>query len=126
MTQQTDAFTYLSQTPGQAPPPGQGYEPVGLSSATLMELYSSTTISTTTTLAAPVSGILVVFIAAGGIPVLPTAVGNLTYYVLKNDSGGSITPQTTSAQLIEGGAPTPITNNTSISVVSDGANWRVV
>lgn len=59
---------------------------------------------------------------------LPTAVGNNNMYTIKNnDATHSTTVATTSAQTIDGAASVVIaTQYQSISVVSDGANWRQV
>ena len=66
----------------------------------------------------------VVSTAAAGIPTLPTAVGITgRIYVLKNRSGGTITPATTSGQTIDGAAPAAIANGAVMIVQSDGANW---
>jgi hypothetical protein len=66
----------------------------------------------------------VVSTAAAGVPTLPTAVGITgRMYVLKNRSGSTITPATTSGQTIDGTAPAALVNNGLLIVQSDGGNW---
>jgi hypothetical protein len=66
----------------------------------------------------------VVSTAAAGVPTLPTAVGIAgRIYVLKNRSGGTITPATTAGQTIDGAVPPPIGNSALLIVQSDGSNW---
>lgn len=57
---------------------------------------------------------------------LPTAVGNSNLYTIKN-TAGTTTIATTSSQTIDGSLTATISvANTSLSVVSDGANWLIV
>jgi hypothetical protein len=58
---------------------------------------------------------------------LPTAVGNTNRYTVKNTGVATVSIATTAAQTIDGSA-SPITlpvANTSLDLVSDGANWRI-
>ncbi len=62
---------------------------------------------------------------ASGVPTFPTAVGITgQVYIFKNNSGGSITPATTSSQTIDGAAPAAIANKGVLRIYSDGANWQ--
>jgi hypothetical protein len=59
---------------------------------------------------------------------LPTAVGNTNLYTVKNTGVATVSIATTSAQTIDGSA-SPITlpvANTSLDLISDNANWRIV
>lgn len=59
---------------------------------------------------------------------LPTAVGITgRQYIVKNSGAGVITLATTSAQTIDGGATASLAvQYVSITVISDGANWKVI
>ena len=57
---------------------------------------------------------------------LPTAVGNTNRYTIKNISG-TTTINTTSAQTIDGSASATLSvSNTSLDLISDGANWNLI
>jgi len=100
--------------------------PVTPTVVTLPISRSILSITTATTLAG-VAGIdYVVLIGAGGVPTLPTAVGNTSQYTLKNTSGGAVTPAVTAAQTIDGAVPASLANNATLRVISDGANWRIL
>lgn len=63
--------------------------------------------------------------AAGAVPTFPTAVGALGQaFIFKNNSGGSITPATTSGQTIDGGAPASLANHGVLRILSDNTNWQ--
>lgn len=62
--------------------------------------------------------------AAGAIPTLPTAVGNVSRYTIVNMSGAAITPAVTAAQTIDGAVPASLANGAKINLTSDNANWR--
>ena len=87
---------------------------------------SISTVTTTVTIAAIAATDYVVFIGAGGIVTLPTAVGNTNQYTLKTIDTVSKTVATTSSQTIDGNTTIIITPNTSVDVVSDNTNWRIV
>jgi len=59
---------------------------------------------------------------------LPTAVGITGYaYNIKNTGSNTVTINTTSSQTIDGSlTATMSVTNTNLTVVSDGANWRVI
>ena len=57
---------------------------------------------------------------------LPTAVSNTNIYKVKNGSTGSITVAAPSSQTIDGSPSISLTANTSVDIVSDGADWRIV
>lgn len=66
---------------------------------------------------------------SGGFTVtLPTAVGSTRIYRIKKiASANTLTVATTSSQTMDGDTTISITaNNESISVVSDGTNWRII
>ncbi len=58
---------------------------------------------------------------------LPSAVANTNVYTVKNVGVNTVTIATSSAQTIDGSgtAPMPVPN-TSLTLVSDGANWNVI
>ena len=69
-----------------------------------------------------------VYLVSGTTTVtLPTAVGNTSLYTVKRVGSGVVTVATTSAQTIDGSASAPINvQYTSLSLVSDGANWNIL
>ena len=74
------------------------------------------------------SGEKVVKVTASGQTItLPTAVGNAAKLTYKLMVAGSLTLATTSAQTIDGGTTASIsTQYTSVTLISDGANWLVI
>lgn len=84
------------------------------------------TVTATVTLGATALTDYVTFIGASGVVTLPTAVGNTNRYTLKNIDSSNKTVSTTSAQTIDGSTTITLTPNTSVDVVSDNANWRVI
>jgi hypothetical protein len=87
-------------------------------------LRAVVTVTTATTLPA-VANEYLVRIQAGGTPTLPTAVGNTSTYILKNEDTADHNVPTTSSQTIEGFAsPFVLPPGQSIKVYSDNANWR--
>jgi hypothetical protein len=94
---------------------------------TLLSARTARTVSTvTSTVTLAAAGDLVVFIGAGGVVTLPTAVGNPFKYTLKNIHTVNKSVATTSSQTIDGSLSVVLTPNTSIDVVSDGTVWRVI
>jgi len=69
----------------------------------------------------------VYFVSGTTALTLPTAVGNTNLYTVKNTGAGTVTISTTSAQTIDGSssASLPVAN-TSLDLISDGSNWRIV
>jgi len=70
----------------------------------------------------------VYFVSGTTTLTLPTAVGNTNLYTVKNAGVNTVSIATTSAQTIDGSA-SPITlpvANTSLDLISDGSNWRIV
>ncbi len=57
---------------------------------------------------------------------LPNAVGNNNMYTVKNGGSETVTIATTSSQTLDGSLLAPITPNTSLSLISDNANWFIV
>lgn len=58
---------------------------------------------------------------------LPTAVGNSSFYTVKNAGSNTVSITTTSSQTIDGSTPITLpVPNTSLDIVSDGANWRII
>lgn len=57
---------------------------------------------------------------------LPTAVGNTNRYSIKNSGTNTVTVATTSTQTIDGSTTATLTPNTSLDVVSDNSNWRII
>lgn len=71
----------------------------------------------------------VIFDTSGGTmtATLPTAVGFSSFYNVKRSGGSNLSIATTSAQTIDGDASeTLIVDKTSLQLVSDGSNWRIV
>lgn len=67
-----------------------------------------------------------VVIAASGTITVPTAVGVTGQVrVYDNTSGSDVTLNRTGAETIEGEVSQTLPNNCSVSLRSDGANWRV-
>ena len=95
-----------------------------LSGARITRVVSS--ISSPTTLGAAASTDYVALVSGTTTVTLPTAVGNTNLYRIKNSGVATVTIATTSAQTIDGSAtaslPVP---NTSLSIISDGSNWRI-
>ena len=83
-------------------------------------------VTSSATLGATANTDYVALIGAGGAPTLPTAVGNTNRYTVKNVDTVNRTLATTGGQTIDGSATAVLTPNTSIDVISDGANWRVI
>lgn len=58
---------------------------------------------------------------------LPTAVGNGNLYTIKNTDGNTTTIATTSSQTIDGSTTAVIkVKYTSLTLISDGANWNLI
>lgn len=66
--------------------------------------------------------------SAGFAVTLPTAVGNTrAYHIKKIAAANTLTINTTSSQTIDGGTSIAITAlDETITVVSDGSNWRII
>lgn len=84
------------------------------------------TITTSVTIGATATTDYVVFVGASGAPTLPTAVGNTNMYTVKNVDTTNKTLSTTSSETIDGSTTATLTPNTSLDLVSDGTNWRIV
>lgn len=87
---------------------------------------NTSTVTTSVTVGAAASTDYVVFIGASGAVTLPTAVGNTNRYTLKTIDTTSKTIATTSSQTIDGSTTITLTPNTSVDVVSDTSNWRII
>ncbi len=85
-----------------------------------------TTITSNITLDAEVNVDYVVFIGTGGAPILPTALGNINRYTLKNIHATACTIATTASQTVEGLTTVTLAPDASIDVLSDGTNWRII
>ena len=58
---------------------------------------------------------------------MPTAIGNTNMYTVKNVGSNIVTIATTSSQTIDGSTSVPIkVKYTSLTLVSDGANWNLI
>jgi hypothetical protein len=84
-------------------------------------------IASPTTLGATALTDYVRFVSGTTTVTLPTAVGNTNRYTIKNSGSDTVTIATTSSQTIDGSttASLPVAN-TSLDLVSDGANWQIV
>jgi len=69
-----------------------------------------------------------VYFCVGTITImLPSAVGNVNLYTLKNTGSGVITVIPTGSETIDGAASVDISlSNMLLSFISDGSNWKVV
>lgn len=85
-----------------------------------------TSISTATTASAAANVDYVYLVSGTTTLTLPTAVSNTNRYTVKNTGTNTVTIATTSSQTIEGSATAALTPNTSLEVISDGSNWRVI
>ena len=92
--------------------------------ASIDRLVSS--IATPTTAGATAATDYVYFVSSTTTLTLPTAVGNINLYTVKNTGVNTVTIATTSAQTIDGSTTATLTPNTSLDLVSDTANWRII
>ena len=86
-----------------------------------------TSVSTATT-ASAVTGLDYVYLVSGTTTLtLPTAVGNINEYTVKNVGTNTVTIATTASQTIDGSTTVLLkVQYTSLSFISDGANWNIV
>lgn len=68
----------------------------------------------------------VILIGPGGSAVLPTAVGNVNRYTIRNVDSSSKTVSTTGGQTVDGGASVSIAAGATVDILSDNANWFVL
>jgi hypothetical protein len=87
---------------------------------------SIVSITSSITLGSTASTDYVSLVGSGGAPTLPTAVSNTNLYTIKNVHTANITISTTSSQTIEGSTTYDLTPGSSIDVISDTANWRII
>jgi len=87
---------------------------------------SVSSIATPTTAGATAATDYVYFVSSTTTLTLPTAVGNTNLYTVKNTGVATVTIATTSAQTIDGSTTATLTPNTSLDLVSDTANWRII
>jgi hypothetical protein len=102
------------------------YSSPGAGTSVITRLIQS--VSTSTNAGATASTDYVYLVSGTTTITLPTAVGNTNMYTIKNiDASLTTTIATTSSQTIDGSltATLPV-SNTSLSLISDGSNWRVV
>jgi len=88
-------------------------------------ILTRTTETVTTAVTLGAAGDYVVFVDAGGVPTLPTAVGNTSSYRVKNVSSDDQSLATTGAETIDGMATLTLGPGQAAEIVSDGANWRI-
>jgi hypothetical protein len=95
-----------------------GYTPIG-------RLTQSVAVNTA---AGSTVGLDYVYFVSGTTTItLPTAVGNNSMYTIKNTGVGVVTIATTGGQTIDGSASVTLSvTNTSLDLISDNANWRIV
>lgn len=81
----------------------------------------------TNTIAGATAGTDYVYFVSGTTTVtLPTAVGNTNMYTIKRVGTNTVTINTTSSQTIDGSLTASLTvQYTSLSLLSDGANWNI-
>ena len=69
----------------------------------------------------------VYFVSGTSSITLPTAIGNMNQYVVKNVGVGVVTVVTTSSQTIDGSTTAVISvQNTALTLVSNGSNWLII
>jgi hypothetical protein len=92
---------------------------------------SSTSINSVSsnTTAGSAAGTDYVYLVSGTTTItLPTAVGNTNLYTIKRVGTNTVSIATTSSQTIDG-STSPITinvQNVSLTLVSDGSNWKII
>ena len=88
---------------------------------------SVNSISSPATAGATAATDYVYFVSGTTTLTLPTAVGNLNRYSIKNVGVNTVTISTTASQTIDGsvGITLPV-QYTSVDLISDGANWNVL
>jgi len=89
---------------------------------------SISSVSTATNAGAAANTDYVYFVSGTTTLTLPTAVSNTNRYTIKNTGVAIVSVATTSSQTIDGSA-SPIqlkVTNTSLDLISDGSNWRIV
>lgn len=103
----------------------EGVPTLATSSTGITRFVSS--VSAATSAGATASTDYVYLVSGTTTLTLPTAIGNTNLYTVKNTGSNTVTVATTSAQTIDGSstASLPVAN-TSLSFVSDNANWRIV
>jgi hypothetical protein len=84
-------------------------------------------VSTSTT-AASLPNVQYIYLVSGTTTLtLPTAVGNLNTYTIKNVGNNTVTIATTSSQTIDGSTTALLkVKYTSLTLVSDNANWNII
>lgn len=88
---------------------------------------SVSSVSTATAAGATAKTDYVYFVSGTTTLTLPTAVSNSNLYTVKNTGGNTVTIATTSSQTIDGSLTITLpVANTSVDIVSDGSNWRIV
>jgi hypothetical protein len=98
---------------------------VGSQETTLYGGFAAIPVTITTAYNVLVTDFIITATNTAGVPTFPTAVGALgQMYIFKNNSGGSITPVTTSSQTIDGSAPAALADKGVLRIYSDGANWQ--
>ena len=127
-----------SGAPSGAPTYGVGTLYVDITNYNLY-LYEGTTwslvgldnvivsISTATTAASLINVNYTYLVSGTTTLTLPTAVASMSTYTVKNVGTGTVTIATTSSQTIDGSttASLPV-RYTSLTLVSDGANWNII
>ena len=88
---------------------------------------SVSSVSTATAAGATAKTDYVYFVSGTTTLTLPTAVSNSNLYTVKNTGANTVTIATTSSQTIDGSLTITLpVANTSVDIVSDGSNWRIV
>lgn len=84
-------------------------------------------ISTATTAASAINVQYTYLISGTTTLTLPTAIGNMNTYTVKNVGNATATIATTSSQTIDGSTTASLkVKYTSLTLVSDGANWNII
>ncbi len=87
---------------------------------------SIVSITSSTTLGATALTDYVALVGASGAPTMPTAVGNTNRYTIKNVHSTNKTVAFTGAETGDGSSTLTLTPNTSVDLISDNTNWRII
>lgn len=84
------------------------------------------TLTSSITLGAVAGTDYVIVLGTGGVPTMPTAVGNTNLYTIKNNTVANVTIATTSSQTIDGTTTIVLSPYSSVDLISNNINWFVI
>lgn len=89
--------------------------------------YNSRMVTTVTGAVTGTFGVdQIVLLGSGASYTQPTAVANPGRYTIKNIHSAALPVATTGGQTIDGSSSITLTPNTSVDLISDGSNWKVL